>query len=85
MKPKKIKSIEELKSMCLQGQTDFFIRLNGGLISKKEIIFAANRFCVLNLIDGTRQTLTETQINDDALTNIGKAIQLGAFYVEEYE
>jgi len=35
----------------------------------------------LNFIDSTDEELTEEEIMDDSITNIGKALKLGAFYV----
>ena len=75
---KQIKSINQLKDILADGETkDFFILLNYGLRSSKAMSYDGdNTFYVLNEIDGTEQEL----MNND-LTNIGKAINNGAFYL----
>jgi hypothetical protein len=87
MKTTKIKSIAELKKLCEQKgdeNLECFIALNGGVISRKLINYDEDtkKFWILNLIDESEQELTEIEINDDSLTNIGKAIRLGSFYQE---
>ena len=42
-------------------------------------------FYVLNLIDDTEQNLSEAQLMDETLTNIGAAITKGAFFWENWE
>ena len=74
-----VKSINQLKDILADGETkDFFILLNYGLRSSKAMSYDGdNTFYVLNEIDDTEQEL----MNND-LTNIGKAINNGAFYLE---
>ncbi|MCQ2960630.1 MAG: hypothetical protein MJ198_10680 [Bacteroidales bacterium] len=81
---KKINSIEELKK-CLGENNEykeFFILLNYGLRSSKTISYdkEKNIFWIFNEIDGTECSLTEEELKDEDITNIGKAINLGAFY-----
>ena len=89
MKNRKITSIEELKKLSNEnengGLLECFIALNGGVISRKLISYDSdtNKFWVCNMIDDTEEELTEEEINNDELTNIGKAIRLGSFYLEE--
>lgn len=61
---------------------DFAIQLNGGAYSRKEMSYSEEEkdFFILNCIDGTVQYLNATQLEDDAETNIGKAIKQNAFY-----
>ena len=86
---KQIKSVEHLKTICVKANkglkdcyewVEFFIVLNRGVKSSKTISFQGDCFVVINSIDDTTQELTEQQINDDKITNIGKAIKLGSFY-----
>ena len=62
----------------------FFIRLNYGAESVKRITYDYRRrvFKVRNLIDGSRQKLTWTQIMSPKRSHIGPAMRLGAFYAE---
>ena len=62
---------------------DFFIALAGGLArSSKTISYYPDDdvFDVFNDIDGTYQELTGKDILDPAQTNIGEAMEKGAFY-----
>lgn len=79
-----VKSINQLKDILADGEVkDFFILLNYGLRSSKAMSYDGdNTFYVLNEIDGTEQELTEQELMDDDITNIGKAINNGAFYLE---
>jgi len=55
---------------------DFGIVLNFGLISRKTITLRKDgRFTVENHVDETTQILTSQEIQEEALTNIGKAIR----------
>ena len=80
----KVKNIEHLKQILndRDGEThEFYIQLNFGLRSSKLMSYDGESvFYVLNLIDDTEQELSEEQLFDDSLTNIGKAIKQGAFY-----
>lgn len=80
---KQVKSMDQLKTILADGETkDFFIQLHFGLRSSKAISFDGdNTFYVLNEIDGTEQELTEQELMDSDITNIGKAINSGAFYL----
>jgi len=83
---KKITSIDELKKLAIdeQGSLECFILLNGGVISRKLIDYDEDKktFWILNMVDDTKQRLTEEELNDEKRTNIGKAIKLGSFYLE---
>lgn len=81
---KQIKSINQLKDILADGEVkDFFILLNYGLRSSKVMSYDGdNTFYVLNEIDDTEQELTEQELMNNDLTNIGKAINNGAFYLE---
>lgn len=78
-----VKSIDQLKTILADGETkDFFILLHFGLRSSKAISFDGdNTFYVLNEIDDTEQELTEQELMNNDLTNIGKAINNGVFYL----
>jgi hypothetical protein len=54
----------------------------GGLISRKNIVQAGNRrYEVFHGIDGTLETLSERELYER--TNIGRAIDRGAFFAED--
>ena len=77
----RIESAQQLREAVLNGSHDFFIRLNFALKSSKTIdVEKDGSFSVVNEIDGTEQTLTEEQLRDASLTNIGTAIERGAFW-----
>lgn len=84
---KQVKSIEHLKQIlsARDGEThEFFIQLNYGLRSSKLMSYdGESMFYVTNEIDDTKQELSEQQLFDESLTNIGKAINCGAFYCVE--
>lgn len=79
-----VKSTDQLKTILADGETkDFFILLNYGLRSSKAISYdGSSTFYVLNEIDGTEQELTEQELMNSDITNIGKAINNGAFYLD---
>ena len=79
-----VKSTDQLKTILADGETkDFFILLNFVLRSSKAISYdGSSTFYVLNEIDGTEQELTEQELMNSDLTNIGKAINNGAFYLD---
>jgi hypothetical protein len=87
-KDRRIKTIEQLKELAKdENGLDCFILLNGGLRSSKHIRYYPedNSFFVLNLIDGSEQELTESQILDKAYTNIGEAMEKGALIMDQIE
>ena len=79
----RVNSLDELKQMCDGVTKDFFIQLNFGIRSSKNISYNkdTDTFYILNEIDDTKQELNSQTIMDEDYTNIGKAITLGAFYV----
>ena len=82
-KDRRIRKIEQLKELANDG-LDCFILLNGGLRSSKHIRYYSddNSFYVLNLIDDSEQELTESQILDNAYSNIGEAMKKGALIMD---
>ena len=78
-----VKSTDQLKTILADGETkDFFILLNYGLRSSKAISYdGSSTFYVLNEIDDTEQELTEQELMNSDITNIGEAINKGAFYL----
>ncbi len=81
MKRARVRTVDQLKKYLGQGKTEFFILLRGGLRSSKYIQpTSQGRFWVVNYIDSTDQTLSQKQLVDDSLTNIGRAMEAGAFY-----
>lgn len=79
-----IRNTKELREAIKNGHQEFAIALNGGLKSCKFInINKKNLFIIENSIDGSTQTLNDKQIMNDKYTNIGKAMALGSFYIDE--
>ena len=78
----RVNSLDELKQMCNGVTKDFFIQLNFGIRSSKNISYNkyTDTFYILNEIDGTEQELNSQTIMDEEYTNIGKSITLGSFY-----
>ena len=95
-----VRDIEHLREILTDSEDfeSFYIVLNGGLRSSKEIRLLRgahdmrcrggkmDKFQVHNDIDGSMQTLTEKEIADtqSSRTNIGKAIEQGALYHEDW-
>ena len=80
---KQVKDIETLKKLILEDcEHDFFVQLNGGFRSSKTIDYnpIKKKFIIINEIDGTKQVLTEKNLFNQKYTNIGYAMQQGAFY-----
>lgn len=84
----KINTIEEFNEILKtpnQTYHDFAIALSEGVFSKKEIAMNEDgTYFILNNIDGTVQNLTSAELHDEDLTNIGKALNNGAFYHLNY-
>ena len=78
----RVNSLDELKQMCDGVTKDFFIQLNFGIRSSKNISYNkdTDTFYILNEIDDTKQKLNSQTIMDEDYTNIGKAITFGSFY-----
>jgi hypothetical protein len=86
IKDRRVRTIKQLKELAKdENGLDCFILLNGGLRSSKHIRYYPddNSFYVLNLIDGSEQELTESQILDKEYTNIGEAMEKGALIMDE--
>ena len=82
---RKIRNIGQLKELAKdENGLDCFILLNGGLRSSKHIRYYPddNSFYVLNLIDGSEQELTESQLLDSEYTNIAEAMKKGALIID---
>lgn len=84
---KKINSVDELKkeaSSITGNYTDFFIVLNGGAKSSKQVSYnpETKRFNIINEIDFSYEyNLSEKQLENR--THIVLAIQSGAFFKYE--
>lgn len=78
----KITSVQQLREMIENDNLEYFILLNGGLRSSKIVCMNddGERFDIVNEIDESEQTLSEDELMDKNLTNIGYAITNGAFY-----
>ena len=78
----RVNSLDELKQMCDGMSKDFFIQLNFGFRSSKNISYnkSTDTFYIFNEIDDTEQELNSKTIMDEDYTNIGKAITFGALY-----
>ena len=80
----RIKSPGELLETIKKKPLRFFIALKYGGESSKQIGYDHRRrlFKIRNLIDGTRQQLTYSQLMSPRHSNIGPAMRGGAFYAE---
>ena len=78
----RVNSLNELKQMCDGVTKDFFIQLNFGIRSSKNISYNkdTDTFYILNEIDDTKQELNSEQMMNKDYTHIGKAITFGSFY-----
>ena len=78
----KVNSLNELKQMCDGVTKDFFIQLNFGFRSSKNISYNKNTdtFYIFNEIDDTELELNSKTIMDEDYSNICKAITFGTFY-----
>jgi hypothetical protein len=84
-KDRRIRTLEQLKDLATdRNGLDCFILLNGGLRSSKHIRYDPqdNLFYVINLIDGSDQELTESQILDKEYSNIGEAMTKGSLIMD---
>jgi hypothetical protein len=77
--------MKQLKAEAEQG-AEFFILLNHGLRSSKDIVWDAQqrKFHVFNHIDQTEQHLTERQLLNRRHTNIGFAMKRGALFKDDF-
>jgi len=77
--------MEQLKAES-EERAEFFIQLNHFLRSSKDIVWDARskKFHVFNDIDQTVQHLTERQLMDESLTNIGYAMKKGALFKHDF-
>ena len=80
----RIKSPGELLDAIKRKPVRFFIALSYAGESSKQIGYDRRRrvFKVRNLIDGSRQELTCSQLMSPKHSNIGPAMRGGAFYAE---
>ena len=79
----KVNSLDELKH---PDERDYEMFLGGGIVfSRKTIRYQNGRFHIINHIDGSRQSLTEAEMMDKNVTNIGASIDYGTFYGEQQE
>jgi hypothetical protein len=80
---KKVQSVQHLMRLVKSGKHEYTILLNYGVRSSKHIKYIpdADRFWVLHYIDGSTQMLRVKDLVNAELTNIGKAVQVGALYV----
>lgn len=89
-KPIKIKSVEHMLAILNKSENvrEFFILLNGNGRSWKAITFADKtdksgnyKLDILNESDESRQVLAVSSLNNRKFTNIGLAIENGAFFL----
>lgn len=80
----KVDSVEQLKEILSDGNVrDFRLELVG-CYSRKRIRLQKNgRFGVKNCIDESHQSLSEEELMDHGLTNIGSEMERGHFWLEE--
>ena len=73
-----IRSVDELKKLASNGRETFFILLNFGVMSVKNIEWNGELFSITNEIDDSYEELTDAQLATE--TNIVKAIEKSAFF-----
>ena len=80
----KVLSVAHLREMVQAGKHDFFVCSYLGLRSSKYInLLQDGRFSIVNEADDTEDVLTEEDIMDKRMTNVGEAITKGAFWCYE--
>ena len=83
----KITNTAQLRESIKQGNTEYFILLNGNIRSSKDIFLDENdtsnsqKFLITNCIDDSEQDLTEEELYDTTKSNIGEAIKNDCFYM----
>ena len=82
---KQVKSLDELKTILGDHRRrDFRVILNYGVFSRKTIRWCKNgSWQIVNHIDNTRQTISEAELMDSSVTNVGIAIGKGALVSEQ--
>ncbi len=80
---KQVRTVAELNQMLDEHKHEFVILLNGGVKSSKYIDHSSpGHYYVLNYIEYSVQILSEEELFDETLTNIGRAMQAGAFFCD---
>lgn len=82
MKYIKVKSADHLKELVSEGHNDYFISFGIARSSKFINEGEDKDFFILNLIDDSEQELNADELFDKSKTNIGEAIEKGAFWCE---
>jgi len=79
-KYQKVLDLTDLIDLINSGKSEFFISLNGGLRSSKDISYdnESEEFQVFHSIDGSIESLNHSEIME---TNIGEALKVGALLV----
>ena len=79
MKNETVTTIQQLKELSdIDGGTEFTILCYGGLKSTKHIIWDEDKFHIDHYIDGSRESLTEEEFQQEE-NNIWRAMQKGNF------
>jgi hypothetical protein len=86
----RVEDIKHLKKLLADGKPmDFLMQLGGGLVvSRKtmELVLKGKHkgdFIVYNHIDDSEDYVTEKELMDKEYTNIGEAIEKGAYWTNE--
>ena len=79
------KQVPDLDALKTGSPIDCFIQLNFGVLSRKTITWSekSKQFYVWNHIDDTDIRLSEEEIMDERVTNVGRALKLGALYYDK--
>lgn len=80
-KPLKVTSINHLKKLIAEGRENYFLLLQGGLKSSKNITYDSytDTFWIFHFIDGTDERLNTERFRRSRMRD---AIQIGAFFAE---
>ena len=76
---KKIETVDALKKAIASGHNECAILLVGNMRSSKYISYDGKKFDVSNYIDGTDQKLSEEELFDEGISNIGRTMKAGTF------
>lgn len=86
----KVESVKHLKELLANGRPkEFLMQLGGGLVVSRKTMRLVLRgkhkgeFIVYNHIDDSEDYLTEKELVNKEYTNIGDAIEKGAYWTDE--
>jgi hypothetical protein len=77
-----VENLKDFKSLLKEGYYEYLLQLGGGIaFSRKSIFYDNGKFQIVNHIDDTEQNLTEKQLMNKRITNVGLGIKRRALIV----